>query len=79
MSSIKCPKCGLVNFATADVCKRCGESLSKESSQVSDQTPSLDKPSQVPNQTAQSSHSKINPLWILAGIVILIALGLFIN
>lgn len=27
MSSIKCPNCGLTNFATADTCKRCKQSL----------------------------------------------------
>ena len=28
MSALKCKKCGLINFATAEVCKRCGLSLS---------------------------------------------------
>ena len=27
MSALKCPECGLINFATAEVCKRCGLSL----------------------------------------------------
>ena len=27
MNSIKCPNCGLVNFATADTCKRCKQNL----------------------------------------------------
>lgn len=27
MSSIKCPHCGLTNFATEEVCKRCGKPL----------------------------------------------------
>lgn len=27
MASIKCPNCGLVNFAGAEVCKRCQEPL----------------------------------------------------
>ena len=27
MSSIKCPSCGLVNFATANTCKRCNKPL----------------------------------------------------
>lgn len=36
MSSKKCPKCGLMNFAYADVCKRCGEtSLTEDSTDVS--------------------------------------------
>lgn len=29
MSSVKCPQCGLVNFANADACKRCGAKLSE--------------------------------------------------
>src|SRR5215208_1307764 len=29
VSSLKCPQCSLVNFATAEVCKRCGTALSK--------------------------------------------------
>ena len=32
MSSIKCPGCGLVNFATAQSCKRCGTPLTGNSS-----------------------------------------------
>jgi ribosomal protein L40E len=28
MSSLKCPHCGLVNFSSAEVCKRCGNRLS---------------------------------------------------
>jgi Double zinc ribbon len=28
MSSVKCPHCGLVNFAGGQVCKRCGNALS---------------------------------------------------
>jgi hypothetical protein len=31
MSSIKCPNCGLTNFATATTCKRCKESLEARS------------------------------------------------
>ena len=27
MSSIKCPNCGLINFATAEACKRCKQTL----------------------------------------------------
>lgn len=27
MSNLKCPACGLVNFADAEVCKRCGANL----------------------------------------------------
>lgn len=27
MNSKKCPKCDLVNFAPADVCKRCGNAF----------------------------------------------------
>jgi predicted RNA-binding Zn-ribbon protein involved in translation (DUF1610 family) len=29
MSSIKCPQCGLVNFATDENCKRCGAEITK--------------------------------------------------
>ena len=32
MNSIKCPSCGLVNFAGAQECKRCKESLTETSS-----------------------------------------------
>src|SRR2546429_308357 len=28
-SSVKCPQCGIVNFATAGACKRCGNSLER--------------------------------------------------
>src|SRR6267143_5350740 len=31
MSSVKCPQCGLVNFADAQVCKRCGSELTVDS------------------------------------------------
>lgn len=27
MSSVKCPHCGLVNFATAETCKRCNQDV----------------------------------------------------
>jgi hypothetical protein len=30
VTSSKCPQCGLVNFATAEVCKRCGAALSNQ-------------------------------------------------
>lgn len=33
MTSIKCPNCGLVNFAGAEVCKRCQEPLIEGASQ----------------------------------------------
>ena len=33
MGSIKCPNCGLVNFAGAEVCKRCQEPLTEGPSQ----------------------------------------------
>src|SRR3979490_3078871 len=29
MTSTKCSQCGLVNFATAEVCKRCGASIAE--------------------------------------------------
>jgi hypothetical protein len=29
VSSVKCPQCGLVSFATAECCKRCGNGLVK--------------------------------------------------
>jgi hypothetical protein len=36
MSALKCKKCGLINFATAEVCKRCGLSLGGGSHRASD-------------------------------------------
>ena len=27
MQSLKCPKCSLVNFSNAEICKRCGENM----------------------------------------------------
>ena len=39
MQSLKCPQCNLVNFATAENCKRCGSSLV-----ISHQTQPLVKP-----------------------------------
>jgi len=37
MSSLKCPKCGLVNFAGSTICKRCQSSLSNVQSSGSNQ------------------------------------------
>jgi hypothetical protein len=36
MSALKCKNCGLVNFATAEICKRCGLSLHGDSRRVTD-------------------------------------------
>src|SRR5689334_16784150 len=30
VNSFKCPQCSLVNFATAEVCKRCGTALRQD-------------------------------------------------
>jgi uncharacterized OB-fold protein len=37
MNSIRCPECGLVNFASATECKRCHLSFESESAPVDDQ------------------------------------------
>ncbi len=34
MSSIKCPHCGLPNFATAEICKRCEKPINAAQSQI---------------------------------------------
>src|SRR5262245_18605381 len=44
MNSQKCTKCGLISWADATTCKRCGESLLEQS-----QTNMSSKPSNVPD------------------------------
>jgi hypothetical protein len=56
MSSLKCPECGLVNFATAPECKRCKVSFGAEAAYASDLPPS------GPGfyQPGQQEHSNLN-------------------
>ena len=44
MSSLKCSKCGLVNFAGSDACKRCQSSLSNAQSSASYEQTSVTSP-----------------------------------
>src|SRR2546421_11650689 len=47
VSSVKCSQCGLVNFATADVCKRCGNAFAKD--EYKSEQPSTAPPQQTQN------------------------------
>jgi Double zinc ribbon len=46
-NSLKCTKCGLVNFASVEVCKRCGVALTKRGNQESGLDPASAPSAQV--------------------------------
>jgi uncharacterized membrane protein YvbJ len=46
-NSAKCPECGLVNFATAEECKRCGTALTKSGNQAGGSNPEATPSAQV--------------------------------
>lgn len=84
MSSIKCPECGLVNFAGALVCKRCQQSLDAQSLDDASSNKrlgyasasSLESPGDSLNLSKRNSDRK------LFGQVVggtLIAIGLFLG
>lgn len=48
MNSNRCPQCGLVNFADAEVCKRCGATLSVPAAEASTTAPAAELSQQAP-------------------------------
>jgi hypothetical protein len=60
-SSIRCRQCGLVNFATAEQCKRCGAHLKEEG--TADIVPSEGFEGEAPQQKKRSFAKRVS--WIL--------------
>src|SRR5690349_15259612 len=86
MNSIKCPKCGLVNFAGATACKRCESLLLSGQSGASGQLafvtyPNASNPSAVQTPSVQPSFFSIvkNDYGALLGLAFPVVLwGIFI-
>jgi Mg2+/citrate symporter len=68
MTSIKCPKCGLINFETEKTCKRCQAFLNFSGSKP-DEMPSENNKNQV---ITRNKEIVIGLLTLLAGLFILV-------
>ena len=55
MSTIKCPKCGLINFAEAESCKRCGAELATV--QIAADNPKLTQCSDCGNPVSRQAET----------------------
>ncbi len=77
MSSIKCPKCNLINFSSDDLCKRCGEPFSKV--RLTEVETNLVFSTESVDRSKSPNKIKIDPVWIVVGVVLLLLTGLFIN
>jgi hypothetical protein len=69
MNSIKCPECGLVNFATASECKRCHLSFESEPAPADDQYGYAQGP-YVQNQYWPDAAEPQNQKKLFSGIVV---------
>ncbi len=76
-SSIKCPKCGLVNFASAKSCKRCGNLLASMTSPVGSAPGRADVIERVPSRAACDKAIQIGIIGTLLGMMFVYQDGLF--
>ena len=61
MQSLKCPQCNLVNFATSENCKRCGNSLLEKEEINGNLSSKTEKTTQTNTQETQSSNLSACP------------------
>ncbi|HZI47298.1 MAG TPA: Ran-binding zinc finger domain-containing protein [Pyrinomonadaceae bacterium] len=70
MNSIKCPECGLVNFATANECKRCQMSFAPEHEASQGQYPNPEYQSYWPQNTEPETKQRV----FSSGVVVLLGI-----
>ncbi|MDQ3816859.1 MAG: DUF4177 domain-containing protein [Thermoproteota archaeon] len=78
MSNVKCPNCGLVNFAADDTCKRCGNPLPISQERPAEITQESVPPISKPNPEYSTFMPQQNPMNKVQGYIIigLLCIGL---
>ena len=77
MSSIKCPECGLVNFASAKSCKRCGHLLAQKSSRIGSAPTRADVIERGPSRVVWVKAIQIGIICTILGMMYVYLDGLF--